>query len=205
MATDLTGTPLSEAYVGFLHTGGLPLTGSPVQIHTGNGVPTSLSISSTALNVNGSLKVGDITYPAATAAAGSIPTLNSSGVLEFKLISDILSVDSNSNITGTFGSPTIVFQNNRITSVVSNVTRNVYFMASRGTNSALPTENEIKRNIVWPSPIDGDIAIVIQKVLSATGDGIVRNSMTNIAIYEFEYLKPVTGNTLDGWRLKKTF
>lgn len=188
MAADLTGIPLSNVYSGFLHTGGESLSGLPTQVYTGDGQQTSLSVSSTALSVNGSLTVGAVTYPSTSAVAGSIPTLNESGELIFKQISDILTVDPNTpKINGTFSSPTIKFTDSVVTEIISNITTNLFFMPSRATTSRAPAVGNIIQYINWQSPVDGDRAFVAQKIISNISGS---RQLNNISFYEFEFISP---------------
>ena len=193
MAQDLTGQSLSQVYSTLLHTDTVILSSGPLPVYNGVGEKTSLSLSTSSAVVTGSFVLNNVVYPLSSGPIYSVPVITSTNNLEFRTLNFILTSAQAVPITnGTYSSATITYVNGLISAITNTGTSKTFFITSRATNSAGPSESTLINSIVWNAPSSGDVAFVLQKVMSG-------ETMTNLAVFRFVY------STTQGWQLQQTF
>ena len=193
MPQDLTGFPLKDVYNTFLHTDTAGLSAGPLAVYNGIGEKTSLSLSTSSAVITGSFVLNNVAFPLTSGPVFSVPVMTSTNNLEFRSLNYLLtSVQGTPVANGTYSSATITYTDGLISSITNTGTSKTFFIASRATNAAGPSVTTLISNIIWPSPSNGDVAFVLQKVVTGT-------TMTNLDVWQFTY------STAAGWQLQQTF
>lgn len=181
MATDLTGLPLSDVYSSFLHTDTVTLTSGLLGVYNGVGEQSALSISSSAVGVNGAFICNNIQYPTAPGEINMIPVMSSGNTLQFRTLQNVLTSTQVTPVQdGVYSSPRITFVDGLVSNVQNTGATKIFFINSRVTNQPGPNLIDLVNFIQWNSqPTTGDIAFVMQKVVRSTGD------LADIDIHKF--------------------
>lgn len=188
MAQDLTGFPLSDVYSTFLHTDTVVLSTGPLSIYSGKGEKTSLSLSTSSVVVTGGFILNNVTFPTTSGPVYSIPVMTSTNSLEFKSLNYVLtSVQAVPVPNGTYSSATITYANGLISSITNTGTTKLFFIDSRVATAPGPDNTQLLNSIAWNAPTQGDIAYILQKVMSGT-------TMVDLTVFKYVY------NNSAGWQ-----
>lgn len=178
MPTDLTGSNISDIYTSLLHISGNTLSAAVTPIYDGKGNKSTLSLSTSSVSIS-NLNVNGINYPTAIGPVQGV--IVSDGVSNFS-VSSLASVLSNINTTiptnGTYSSPVITVQNSIVSSIVSSIGNKTFFYPTRVSTESGPSKEQLVSVITWNSPVVGDKAIVLQKVINS--DSSINNLSINV-------------------------